>query len=67
MDPAILLGSQDCIKEAVNGCMRKAGKNGHILNLGHGVIKSTPEENVKLFCDLAKDSAKLFQEGLSPV
>lgn len=32
----------------------QAGGQGHILNLGHGVTKETPEEAVKLFIDTAK-------------
>ena len=34
--------------------MEKAGPTGHILNLGHGVLVGTPEENVKVFFDTAK-------------
>lgn len=30
----------------------KAGKTGHILNLGHGVLVGTPEENVAHFFDV---------------
>ena len=34
--------------------VEKAGPTGHILNLGHGVLVGTPEENVKVFFDTAK-------------
>jgi len=34
--------------------VRKAGNNGHILNLGHGVLVGTPEEGVAHFFDTAR-------------
>jgi uroporphyrinogen decarboxylase len=37
--------------------LQKAGKQGHILNLGHGVLVGTPEENVKYVFDLSKESS----------
>jgi hypothetical protein len=37
-----------------------AGPQGHILNVGHGVVQGTPEENVGLFCELARQSGALF-------
>lgn len=54
VDPTILLGPPEGIVAAVDECIGKAGGSGHILNLGHGVIKTTPEEAVKLFVDTAK-------------
>ena len=56
VDPTILLGPSEGIVKAVDDCIAKAGGpgNGHILNLGHGVIKETPEEAVKLFVETAK-------------
>lgn len=54
VDPTVLLGPSAGIVEAVDSCIAKAGGSGHILNLGHGVIKETPEEAVKLFVDTAK-------------
>lgn len=54
VDPTILLGPQEGIVRAVDECIAKAGGHGHILNLGHGVIKETPEEAVRLFVDTAK-------------
>lgn len=31
-----------------------AGRTGHILNLGHGVLVGTPEEAVKHFFDVTR-------------
>ncbi len=54
VDPTLLLGPPEGIVAAVDDCIRKAGGAGHILNLGHGVIKTTPEDAVRLFVDTAK-------------
>lgn len=47
---------QDEIRAAVVRCLLEAGRSRHILNVGHGVIEGTPEENVGLFCQLARES-----------
>ncbi|KAI0559429.1 Uroporphyrinogen decarboxylase 2 [Gracilaria domingensis] len=49
LDPAVLLGSKELIRERTLDVIRKAGRTGHICNLGHGVIPATPEENVECF------------------
>lgn len=50
-----LLGSQKAIEEAVKDVVKKGGNGqAHVLNLGHGVLPQTPEENVAYFFDLAK-------------
>eukprot|EP01023_Acetabularia_acetabulum_P005455 TRINITY_DN1222_c0_g1_i1.p1 TRINITY_DN1222_c0_g1~~TRINITY_DN1222_c0_g1_i1.p1 ORF type:complete len:399 (+),score=45.39 TRINITY_DN1222_c0_g1_i1:175-1371(+) len=55
VDPVVLFASEQAIKEAVYDCVLKAGGNGgHILNLGHGVLVGTPEENVAYMFDLSK-------------
>ena len=56
IDPMVLFATQDAIKEAVQGCIAKAGSQGHILNLGHGVLQGTPEENVAYMFNLSKQS-----------
>lgn len=54
VDPTVLFASQDAITAAVTDVLRKAGERGHILNLGHGVLVGTPEENVAHMFDLSK-------------
>lgn len=54
VDPSILsVGNDEAIKEAVRETVEGAGGN-LILNLGHGVIKETPEDAVRVFCDAAR-------------
>ena len=54
LDPCVLFGSRDFIRDRIFDTVRKAGKGGHILNLGHGVLQNTPEENVAFFFETAK-------------
>ncbi|MGL5033862.1 MAG: uroporphyrinogen decarboxylase [Microcystaceae cyanobacterium] len=58
IDPGVLFGSQEFIKERILDTIRKAGKGGHILNLGHGVLVGTPEDNVRCFFETAKQADK---------
>jgi len=55
IDPTVLFGSEETIRDAVKECVRKAGGRGHILNLGHGVLQGTPEEAVQQFVSAAKE------------
>jgi uroporphyrinogen decarboxylase len=54
MDPGVLFGSQDFIKERIFDTIKKAGNDGHIMNLGHGVLVGTPEDNVRCFFETVK-------------
>lgn len=52
VDPLVLMTNQDSITEAIVDTLIKAGPTGHILNLGHGVLVGTPEENVSHFFEI---------------
>ncbi|HEY9703289.1 MAG TPA: uroporphyrinogen decarboxylase family protein, partial [Allocoleopsis sp.] len=54
MDPCALFGSQDFIRDRIYDTIKKAGKSRHIMNLGHGVLPPTPEENVAFFFETVK-------------
>jgi uroporphyrinogen decarboxylase len=56
LDPAVLFADQKTITKAVQDVIAKAGRGGHIFNLGHGVLVGTPEENVGLVFDLTKQA-----------
>jgi uroporphyrinogen decarboxylase len=52
LDPAALLGPPQAIEERAADILRRAaGRPGHIFNLGHGVLPSTPPDNVKYLVD----------------
>ncbi|HLP89625.1 MAG TPA: uroporphyrinogen decarboxylase [Nostocaceae cyanobacterium] len=54
LDPGVLFGSKEFIRDRIIDTVHKAGNWGHILNLGHGVLPETPEENVAFFFETAK-------------
>lgn len=52
LDPTTLLGPRDRLFGATDDILRRAaGRTGHIFNLGHGILPSTPLEQVQ---ELAK-------------
>ena len=55
IDPCVLFGSQAFIRDRIIDTIRKAGNQGHILNLGHGILPGTPEENAAYFFAVAKE------------
>ncbi|CAK9135870.1 unnamed protein product [Ilex paraguariensis] len=54
VDPGVLFGSKEFITSRINDTVTKAGNRKHILNLGHGIVVGTPEENVAHFFEVAK-------------
>ncbi|WP_019501814.1 uroporphyrinogen decarboxylase [Pseudanabaena sp. PCC 6802] len=54
LDPCVLFGPQPYIRDRILEVIQKAGKTGHIMNLGHGILSTTPEENAKFFFDTVK-------------
>lgn len=73
VDPGVLLtGTEDAIRREVRRCIATARPGRHILNLGHGVVKETPEEAVRIFCDAARENTfevvdSLTEEDLAPL
>lgn len=63
VDPMILFATEDEIRDTVKRCIADAGAAGHILNVGHGVAQGTPEENVGLFCQVARESGRKQSNG----
>jgi uroporphyrinogen decarboxylase len=52
LDPAVLLGPPELVRERARDILRRAGgRPGHIFNLGHGVLPSTPLENLQLLVE----------------
>lgn len=60
VDPGVLFGSQAFIRDRILDTVRKAGSRGHILNLGHGILPGTPEENAAFFFETAKQVDRLL-------
>jgi uroporphyrinogen decarboxylase len=56
LDPAVLLGSVDEIRQAARQILDgAAGRPGHIFNLGHGIHKETPVEHVAALVDIVHE------------
>jgi uroporphyrinogen decarboxylase len=52
MDPVNLFLPQPELKKAVRAVLKEAGGcNGHIFNLGHGILQETPPDNVRAVAD----------------
>lgn len=56
LDPTILLADQATIRHHTQRILQLAGgRAGHIFNLGHGILPSTPVENVKYLIDIVHE------------
>ena len=52
LDPAVLMAGRPYIRQRVLGILRQAGgRAGHIFNLGHGILPTTPADNVRALVD----------------
>ncbi|HEY9737633.1 MAG TPA: uroporphyrinogen decarboxylase [Trichocoleus sp.] len=60
VDPAALFGAKPFIRDRILDTIRKAGNRGHILNLGHGILPGTPEDNAAYFFETAKQVDQLM-------
>jgi uroporphyrinogen decarboxylase len=63
LDPTVLYAKKDYIKKAVNDVLKSFGKgNGHVFNLGHGVLPDIDPENVKALVKYVKEESKKYHE-----
>lgn len=54
VDPGLLFGTPEAICHRIIDTVRKARGRRHILNLGHGILPGTPEENARVFFETGK-------------
>lgn len=54
VDPNILLGPVEEVRRAAREAIEKTGGAGHILNLGHGILPTTPVESARAFVEAGK-------------
>ena len=52
LDPIVLLCDRATIKKRVLPILKQGGPTGYIFNLGHGIVPSTPVDNVKYLVEL---------------
>jgi uroporphyrinogen decarboxylase len=55
LDPAVLYGSFDTVREETRHMLDEFGFKRHIANLGHGVYPDTDADKVKCFIDTVKE------------
>lgn len=58
LDPVILLGSKENIKSSVDHILSNMDEKNFIFNLGHGILQTTPVENVEYLVDYVKNYQK---------
>jgi uroporphyrinogen decarboxylase len=59
MDPVLLFGTVTDVQSAVRDILRRAdGRNGHIFNLGHGILPETPVDNVLALVDAVHEYSR---------
>ncbi len=58
MDPTLLLAPRDVLLKGAKRVLDKAAnRNGHIFNLGHGILPETPVENVAAVVDFVHEAS----------
>ena len=59
LDPVQLFAHQNFLKEQAKKILeRAAGRNGHIFNLGHGILPETPVDNVIALIDAVHEMSR---------
>lgn len=63
MDPSILYGSAERIREEVKTILDSFGQgNGHVFNLGHGIHQFVDPENAGVFINAVKDLSPAYHK-----
>jgi len=57
VDPCVLLGPENVVRQAALAAVERTGGAGHILNLGHGILQQTPVENARAFVQAGQSAA----------
>ena len=59
LDPAALLGPWDVVERKARDVLaRAADRDGHVFNLGHGVLPDTPVEHLERLVDLVHEGTE---------
>jgi uroporphyrinogen decarboxylase len=57
VDPCLLLGPEEGVRQAARAAVDSTGGLGHILNLGHGILQQTPVANARAFVQAGQAAA----------
>jgi uroporphyrinogen decarboxylase len=59
LDPAVLLGPSEAWRPAALDVLERAGgRPGHVFNLGHGVLPSTRQDDLRALVDLVHETTE---------
>jgi uroporphyrinogen decarboxylase len=59
LDPTVLLSTWEAVEAvALDVLARAGGRDGHVFNLGHGVLPTTPVEHLQRLVDLVHERTK---------
>ena len=67
VDPRLLLTRPDIVAEAARAALAKTRGAGHILNLGHGILPSTPVENAQALVRAAHEFQVIAAGASAPI
>ena len=62
-DPGLLFGDPAIIRSRIVDTVKKAIGRKHILNLGHGILPGTPEENARVFFETGKNVNEIIENN----
>lgn len=63
MDPSVLYGSPERIKEEVERILASYGTGaGHVFNLGHGIAQDVSPDNVAVLVDTVHELSKIYHK-----
>jgi uroporphyrinogen decarboxylase len=66
VDPAVLFGPPETIRQVTVDTAAALGGVGHILNLGHGILQGTPVENARLFIEIGQQAELAEARPVAP-
>ncbi len=59
LDPIVLCADRDTVARQAQQVLDDAGqRNGHVFNLGHGIVPETPVDNVKFLVDFVHEQSR---------
>ena len=59
LDPTVLLSTWEAVEaQALDVLARAAGRDGHVFNLGHGVLPGTPVDHLQRLVDLVHERSE---------
>lgn len=59
LDPAVLLTDRETVRNEVEEVLRQGGGQGHIFNLGHGIVPQTPVDLVKYLVETVREQSSV--------